>query len=137
MSRFSDVSEESIGALVKTFYERVRGDPRLGPVFEAKIESAAWPTHLSTMKRFWSSVMLGSRAYSGNPVAVHRAVPGLERPLFAHWLALFRRTAEDLFETEPAAAFAAKAERIAFSLELAVFHRLGDPPDGLSPQRAG
>ena len=32
---------------------------------------------------------------------------------------------------ELAAAFVVKARRIAMSLELAVFHRLGAPPDGL------
>ncbi len=90
------------------------------------------------MRRFWSSVMLTSGRYSGNPVAVHRAVAGLERSMFARWLALFGEAATELFADEPAAEFVAKAQRIAFSLQLAVFHRPGAPPDGLaSPQPAG
>lgn len=136
MPKRPTITEDGIALLVDTFYARLRSDPILGPVFEGKIAPDAWPRHLATMRRFWSSVMLTSGAYSGNPVGVHRGVPGLERPMFAHWLELFGQTADDLFEAEPAAAFAVKAKRIAFSLELAVFHRLGTLPDGLSlPQR--
>ena len=136
MPKHATVTEAGIAELVDTFYARIRTDPVLGPVFEGKIAPDAWPKHLATMKRFWSSVMLTSGAYSGNPVGVHRGVPGLERPMFAHWLALFGQTANDLFDAEPAAEFGAKAGRIAGSLELAVFHRLGAPPDGLTlPQR--
>jgi hemoglobin len=136
MPKHPTITENNIGQLVDTFYARIRTDPVLGPVFENKIAPDAWPKHLATMKRFWSSVMLTSGAYSGNPVGVHRGVPGLERPMFAHWLTLFGQTADDLFGPEPAAEFAAKAKRIAFSLELAVFHRLGSPPDGLPLRQA-
>jgi hemoglobin len=130
-TRLPTITEDSIGVLVDTFYTRVRRHPALGPVFEAAIEPADWVEHLATMKRFWSSVMLTSGRYSGNPVAVHRAVSGLDRPLFAAWLAVFSDTASDLFDAAPAAAFITKAQRIATSLQLAVFHRPGDPPQGL------
>lgn len=137
MTKLTALTEEGIAQLVDTFYARIRTDPVLGPVFDGQIAPDAWPRHLATMKRFWSSVMLTSGAYSGNPVGVHRGVPGLERPMFAHWLALFGQTAEDLFEAAPAAELLIKAKRIAFSLELAVFHRLGAPPDGLAPPPNG
>jgi hemoglobin len=130
------VTEPAIALLVDRFYAAVRRDPVLAPVFEATIADNEWPEHLATMCRFWSSVMLTSGRYSGNPVAVHRAVQGLGRPLFARWLALFEATVRDLFAPEPAAGLIAKAHRIATSLQLALFHRLGAPPDGLAP-RAG
>ena len=132
MPKHPVVTEDGIAELVDAFYARIREDAVLGPVFENKIAPEAWPKHLATMKLFWSSVMLASGAYSGNPVGVHRGVPGLERAMFAHWLTLFGQTAADLFEPLPAADFMAKAERIAFSLQLAIFHRLGAPPDGLT-----
>ncbi len=125
------VTEASIGLLIERFYAAIRRDPALAPVFESAIAEAEWPGHLATMRRFWSSVMLGSGRYAGNPVAVHRAVRGLERPMFAHWLALFETTAAGLFAPEQAALFVDKARRIAGSLLVAVFHRLGAPPDGL------
>lgn len=130
-SRFPTITDDSIATLVDAFYARVRRHPALGPVFEAAIAESGWPEHLATMRRFWSSVMLASGRYSGNPVAVHRAVAGIERPLFADWLALFTETASELFDAEPASEFAAKAQRVALSLQLALFHRLGDPPEGL------
>ncbi|MGA3002443.1 MAG: group III truncated hemoglobin [Acetobacteraceae bacterium] len=130
------VTELTIALLIDHFYAAVRRDPVLAPVFEAAIAEADWPEHLETMRRFWSSVMLTSGRYSGNPVAVHRAVRGLERPMFSRWLALFESTVRDLFAPEPAANFITKAHRIAASLQLALFHRLGAPPDGLAPRAA-
>jgi hemoglobin len=130
------VTEPSIALLISHFYIAVRHDAVLAPVFEAAIPDEEWPEHLETMRRFWSSVVLTSGRYSGNPVAVHRAVQGLERPLFVRWLALFEATVRELFAPEPAANLITKANRIAASLQLALFHRLGTPPDGLPP-RAG
>jgi hemoglobin len=134
--RFATITEDSIAVLIDTFYGKVRRHPALGPIFEAAIAEQEWPEHLATMRRFWSSVMLASGRYSGNPVSVHRAVAGLERPLFADWLALFTATASELFDPVPAAEFSAKAHRIAASLQLAVFHRLDQPPEGLTRRPA-
>ena len=131
-----DITEESIVQLIDRFYVAVRRDPVLGPVFENAIAEAEWPEHLATMQKFWSSVMLTSGRYSGNPVSVHRAVRGLERPMFARWLALFETAASELFAPEQAALFVDKANRIATSLQLAIFHRLGAPPDGLVPRKS-
>jgi hemoglobin len=127
----SEVTEEAIALLIDRFYAKVRRDRELRPVFEAAISPEEWPEHLATMRRFWSSVMLASGQYSGNPVSVHRAVPNLQRPMFAHWLALFEATAGELFVPDVAAQFTAKAHRIAVSLQLALFHRPGQPPAGL------
>jgi hemoglobin len=135
-NRFPMITEDSIVVLIDDFYARVRRHEALGPVFDAAIAEDEWPEHLKTMRRFWSSVMLTSGRYSGNPVAVHRAVVGIQRPLFADWLALFTQTAFELFEAGPASELAAKAQRIATSLQLALFHRLGDPPEGLARKPA-
>jgi hemoglobin len=128
---FRRIDDASIRLLVDRFYAAIRRHVVLAPVFENAIAPTEWPAHLATMRRFWSSVMLASGAYSGNPVAIHRAVRGLERPMFAQWLTLFEATATALFEPELAASFIGKARRIALSLELAIFHRLDAPPDGL------
>ena len=129
----ADITEQSIGVLIDRFYAAVRRDSVLGPVFETAIAADAWPVHLATMRRFWSSVMLASGRYAGNPVGVHRAVQGLERPMFELWLALFEAVAAETFTPDVASRFRLKADRIATSLRLAVFHRLGAPPEGLVP----
>src|SRR5690242_19746042 len=122
-NRLTEVTEATIRTLVDTFYERVRRDPVLAPVFESAIADAAWPAHLEKMYAFWSSVMLTSGRYKGNPLAVHLALPPLSDEMFERWLALFGETAGELFSSELAASFRGKARRIAESLRLALFYR--------------
>jgi hemoglobin len=121
-----EVSEQAIRRLVDDFYVKVRADPALGPVFNRAIPGD-WGPHLLTMRDFWSSVMLTSGRYKGNPVAVHRRVEGIEIKLFERWLALFGETCRELFDDELAEAFTSRAARIAESLKLAVFYRPDRP----------
>jgi hemoglobin len=124
-AKFSEVTDESIRRLVDEFYGRVRNDAALGPVFDNAIRD--WEPHLATMRDFWSSVMLTSGRYKGNPVMKHRQVEGISYDLFERWLALFGDTARALFEPALAAEFNVKAARIAESLRLAVFYRPDQP----------
>ena len=70
---------------------------------------------LATMRDFWSSVMLTSGRYKGNPVAVHLRIEGMEPRLFDRWLELFGETCSDLFDESLAETLRAKALRIAES----------------------
>ncbi len=115
------LSEEQIVDLVDAFYVKVRQHDILGPIFANAIAPEAWPAHLAKMYDFWSSVMLTSGRYKGNPLAAHAQVAGLDEPLFALWLGLFRATAEERFPPEIAAAFRLKSENIAKSLKLGLF----------------
>ncbi len=124
-AKFSTVTDESNRRLVDEFYSRVRDDAALGPVFDNAIDD--WDPHLATMRDFWSSVMLTSGRYKGNPVMKHRQIEGISYELFERWLALFDDTAGALFVPELAAVFNAKAARIAESLRLAVFYRPDQP----------
>ena len=117
------VTENQIVALVDAFYAKIRRDEVLAPIFERAIAPDAWPVHLAKMYDFWSSVMLTTGRYKGNPLAVHLRVAGLEAGMFARWLALFHATAEELLSPELAASFREKAERIAESLKLGLFYR--------------
>lgn len=121
------VTEASIKTLVDDFYARVRRDPALGPVFDRAIAPEAWPAHLERMYAFWSSVMLTSGHYKGDPVGVHRRVAGIAPPLFGNWLDLFEATAASLFVPAIADRFAHAARRIAESLILALFFRPDQP----------
>jgi len=84
------------------------------------------------MYDFWSSVILTSGRYSGNPVAIHKRIEGLEIGLFDRWLALFGQTCDEMFDDETSILFRGKTARIAESLKLAIFYR----PDRPSPPRA-
>jgi hemoglobin len=120
------LSEDDIRRLVDDFYAKVRADPALGPVF-ARAIPGDWGPHLATMRNFWSSVMLTSGRYKGNPVAVHHRVEGIELDLFDRWLTLFDETCRELFDDDLAEAFRGKAMRIAESLKLALFYRPDRP----------
>ena len=119
------VTEDSIAVLVDRFYARVRDDPALGPVFE-RVIGDDWTAHLQTMRDFWSSVLLKSGRYGGNPLIAHKRLSGVTPELFDHWLALFAATLAELFEPETTADIRLRAERIAASLKLAMFYSPGD-----------
>jgi hemoglobin len=126
------LTEATIAALVDRFYARVRKDPALGPVFAAAIADDAWPAHMQKMYAFWSSVMLTSGRYKGDPVSVHRRVVAdqagsIAPPLFGNWLDLFEATATEMFVPPIADRFVQAARRIAESLKLALFYRPGQP----------
>ena len=122
------VTEEEIVGLIDAFYAKVRRDAVLAPVFERAIAPDTWPVHLAKMYDFWSSVMLTTGRYKGNPMLAHLRVKGIEESMFARWLALFRATAEERLPPELAASFRVKSERIAESLKLGLFFRPGADP---------
>ena len=117
------VTEDDIRQLVPEFYARVRLDPLLGPIFNGAI--ADWPHHLEKLQDFWSSVMLTSGRYKGQPMQAHvRHEASMTKEAFARWLGLWRETTDELLSPEAAAAFQDKAGRIAESLQLGVqFYR--------------
>jgi hemoglobin len=124
MSRRREIDEAGIRNLVDCFYAKVRRDPTIGPVFERAVDD--WDAHLATLSNFWSSVMLTSGRYKGNPMAVHMRQP-IEPRHFERWLEMWGETAAEAFESDAAAQFAAKAERIAASLKLALYYRPDRP----------
>ena len=123
MNDLSHIDEAGLERLVHAFYARVREDAELGPIFNRAI--ADWPEHLAKLQAFWSSVMLTSGRYKGQPVPAHvKHRESITPALFDRWLALWGRTARELMTPEAAAALEARAARIAESLKLAMFFRL-------------
>jgi hemoglobin len=125
-AKLSDVSEDGIRRLVDAFYDKVRLDAELAPVFLRAIPGD-WQPHLTRMYAFWSSVMLTTGRYKGNPVVKHLVIPGIQPHLFERWLALFNETCGELFDDGVSEEFRAKAARIAESLKLALFYRPDRP----------
>lgn len=135
MDDLGHIDESGLKRLVHAFYARVREDAQLGPIFNRAI--ADWPAHLEKLHAFWSSVMLTSGRYKGQPVPAHAKHRAEITPaLFDRWLALWGETAHELMTPEAAQALEAKAARIAESLQLALFFRLDGPPPCRSPATA-
>ena len=117
------LTEASLSGFLDAFYARVRCDPLIGPVFAAAIPDADWPRHMAVIRDFWSSVLLKTGRYKGNPFGKHQALGVLEPRHFARWLGLFEETARERFAPEIAAALAERAHRIGDSLKAGLFFR--------------
>ena len=111
------IDEAMIRDLVFTFYDGVRRDPMLAPVFEAKISD--WAPHLERMCDFWSSVALMTGRFHGQPMRVHAPLP-VEGAHFDRWLALFDKAADGVCPPPAAAFFKSRARQIGASLELGI-----------------
>ncbi|GGN58850.1 hypothetical protein GCM10011349_38760 [Novosphingobium indicum] len=121
------LDDAGLETLVEAFYARVRADAELGPIFNDAIED--WPHHLEKLTAFWSSVMLTSGRYKGQPVPAHMKHKDRITPeLFDRWLGLWRQTTEELMAPHAVIALKGKAARIAESLQLAMFFRLDRRP---------
>lgn len=116
--RATPLDQAQIATLVDRFYDRVRGDALLGPVFDAAIHD--WDAHKRTLVSFWSTVVLRTGTYRGNPMAAHRAHP-IRAEHFDRWLALWCDTAGAIMPPLHAALLCDHAMRIGRSLR----HGLG------------
>jgi hemoglobin len=127
------VDEAGIRRLVYGFYDVVRADPLIGPVFSREIEPEAWPDHLAKMCAFWSSVLLRTGGYSGRPLAPHLRLPDLTDAHFERWLSLFQGTARRVFDEDGARFVMGFAERIAQSFRLSRALHRGEDTTRLKP----
>lgn len=117
MREQTGIDEGMIEQLVRGFYARVRADALIGPIFNERIHD--WEPHLQRMCEFWSSVVLSSGVYHGQPMRMHLPLP-VEARHFDRWLELFAQTARDLFDDPIADYFMERARRIATSLETGI-----------------
>ena len=109
------VNESFVSQMVERFYANVRKDELLAPIFDERVSD--WSGHLERMKAFWRSVLFNSGEFTGNPMAKHVAIPGLEEAHFIRWLELFYATLHDVgTQNEGFALVAGRARAIAESL---------------------
>lgn len=86
------LTRKEVEQLVNQFYNRVRKDDLLAPIF-AHVD---WPHHLPIMYNFWSSVLLGDMSYNGSPLSKHLRL-SLTADHFNRWLKLFLVTVDAEF----------------------------------------
>lgn len=101
-------TRQEVELLVKLFYEKVKSDSLLAPVFS----HVDWPQHLPTMYNFWSSMLLGDGSYNGNPMTSHLKLK-IDHSHFEQWLKLFQATVDENFKGEKANEAKMRAESIA------------------------
>ncbi|MGV8987146.1 MAG: group III truncated hemoglobin [Cypionkella sp.] len=126
------LDDAMLSRLVHRFYDRVRVDPMLGPIFAERITD--WGPHLAKMVDFWSSVALMTGRYHGAPMPKHLPLP-VEAEHFDRWLTLFRATAAEVCPPAGAAWVVERAERIASSIHMNILDARGNyGRSGLPPK---
>ena len=86
-----------IELMVNTFYQEVRKDDLIGPIFAGRIADDAWPAHLQRMYTFWAAILLNEPGYSGQPFEKHRDMP-IHQHHFDRWVSLFKQNVDAHFE---------------------------------------
>jgi hemoglobin len=111
MSQHPDITgPEDIKKLVDNFYNKVRRDDVLAPVFAIRITD--WQPHLDTMYNFWNMAIFGKKEYTGNPFPKHMDLP-IESAHFNRWLYHFMETLNESFEGPVATEAMQKASTVA------------------------
>lgn len=106
-------TKEDVVYFVDEFYKRVRQHTVLGPVFNDEIGNL-WFLHLDTLSRFWETLLLGNRAYFGDPFPKHLKLP-IKDEYFDMWLILLDETIDELFEGDKAEEARTKGKNLAKS----------------------
>jgi hemoglobin len=111
---------DDIKLLVDTFYDKVREDQLIGPIFDERIQNR-WPEHLAKMYTFWQTVLLGEHTYYGSPFPPHANLP-VEKEHFERWLSLFSQTLHQLFSGEIADEAMWRANKMATMFQYKIDH---------------
>ena len=130
------LDERMIRDVVHGFYDAIRADALLGPVFERAIPADAWPRHLAKMCDFWSATLLRTDRYEGRPLQPHLALPDIGEAHFRRWLGLFRDTVQRICPDDVATLFMERALRIAHSFRMAIAFHHGASTLAVEPIRA-
>jgi len=92
-----DISDiEDIKLMVNAFYDQIRENEILGPIFNGIIQDR-WSQHLEKMYTFWQTILLEEHTYFGSPFPPHAKLP-VDASHFEQWLQLFNQNMDKLFE---------------------------------------
>ncbi len=118
----SEITEDNIKLMVDSFYDKVRKDAHLGPIFNPMLDGR-WEHHMPIMYAFWSTVLLASGRYRGNPVRKHFLVQNLKPEDFDIWLELFRTNLAEIYMPETADKIYQSALRIGQVMQYNIFQK--------------
>ena|SRR5690554_335645 len=118
------LDRKDIQHLVNSFYEKVKDDILIGPLF-TDVAQTNWAVHLPKMYDFWEVIVFGRGSFKGNPMMVHKQLNNkikLKQAHFDRWLSLFYTTVDELFEGENAQNIKYSASNIAQNLFFKITH---------------
>ena len=115
-----DVTAAQIDHVVSAFYDQVRRDPTLAPIFAAHVND--WSHHEAKIAGFWRNAILHERSYNGNPMQKHMAAGNIAPAHFALWLKIFDTVLNDELSELQAKSWSSLAHRIGQGLRYGVEH---------------
>ena len=124
MQAKQDISSRSeVAQLVFAFYQNIRADDMLGPVFNGIVND--WDEHYELLTDFWSNNLFAERVYSGNPILAHQQVDQhmkgkMEAAHFGRWLMHWHQTIDQLFEGKNATILKRRAQKMSTFILLKV-----------------
>ena len=117
------LTEPLVRKVVLSFYERVRQDPALGPVFADAIGDS-WDSHIERIIQFWLTATRLGRGYDGrNFLPAHLRNPSIQSALLPRWLEIFRETAAEHCSPQAASVLTDIAQRMAETLQIGLDRR--------------
>lgn len=110
-------NRDDVNLLVCTFYDKIRADDLLGPIFNKMIAPESWPEHLEKLTDFWETNLFGVAKFKGNPTQKHVQTDlvfnhSIGKKHFEQWLHLWKSTIDSLFVGDKAT----RAQMAAFSI---------------------
>ena len=115
---------KDIHLLVSTFYELIRKNELLGPIFNTVIKD--WDLHLILLTDFWESNLFFNKTYYGDPIQKHIEVDArfegkINELHFGTWINLWHQTIDDLYKGETANIAKNRARNMATFIHISMF----------------
>lgn len=112
--------------LVSTFYNKIKEDDFIGPIFLKIIPDNEWESHLQKLTDFWETNLFFVRKFKGNPMKAHKDVDAqfnhsISQEHFGRWLQLWFNTVDELFHGNKATEAKERARNIASMLFFRMF----------------
>ncbi|CAL2103172.1 Globin [Tenacibaculum sp. 190130A14a] len=112
--------------LVSTFYDKIKKDDFIGPIFLRIISEEEWEDHLQKLTDFWETNLFFVRKFKGNPMKAHKDVDAqfnhvISQEHFGRWLQLWFTTIDELFHGNKATEAKERARNIASMLFFRMF----------------
>lgn len=119
-------NRDDVFLLVSTFYNKIKKDDFIGPIFLKAIPNDEWDSHLEKLTDFWETNLFFAKKYKGNPMKVHQKLDieneyVIAQKHFGKWLELWISTLDELFYGDKAIKAKNNARNISFLLFLKMF----------------
>ncbi|WP_348717014.1 group III truncated hemoglobin [Tenacibaculum sp. 190130A14a] len=118
-------TREDVYLLVSIFYQKIKKDPLLSPIFADNISYKDWSIHINKLTDFWVTCLFGIPQFIGNPTKKHLIIDNkfnneLDQKHFGRWLFLWYSTIDSLFNCSVAQRAKYMAKNIATSQQMII-----------------